>query len=146
MKLRFSPSAVSVLLAIGALVAAALVTPSPADPDVLTLFGYPFGGGCVLRNLTGIPCPSCGMTRSWVYTVRGELATASRYNIVGVALLAAVVVNGIVHATGLNRRIGMVFAGAPRRANLLLMFVALGFVGAWASTWFLRLAGVYPLP
>jgi hypothetical protein len=145
-KPRLSPAAVSVLLALGAVVAAALVKPSHDDPNLLTLFGYPFGGGCVLRNLTGLPCPSCGMTRAWVYSVRGELEMALRYNAVGVLLLGGLVVNGFVHAVGLHRPIGALLARAPRRLNLFLLVAGLGFVGAWAFTWFLRLAGYYPLP
>jgi len=32
---------------------------------------------CALRNLTGFPCPTCGMTRSFCHIARGELAAAA---------------------------------------------------------------------
>lgn len=31
---------------------------------------------CLWRNLTGIPCPTCGMTRAFVSLVQGDLAQA----------------------------------------------------------------------
>ena len=38
------------------------------------------GRGCPFRNLTGIPCPGCGMSRAWFAFLRLELADAFRYH------------------------------------------------------------------
>jgi hypothetical protein len=38
---------------------------------------------CPLRYLTGVICPSCGMTRSFVSLVRGELRGAIEYHLFG---------------------------------------------------------------
>ena len=35
---------------------------------------------CTFRLLTGFACPSCGMTTSFAYVVRGEVARAARTN------------------------------------------------------------------
>lgn len=35
---------------------------------------------CVFRNVTGLPCPGCGMTRGFVAMGHGHLADAWRYN------------------------------------------------------------------
>ena len=32
--------------------------------------------GCPVWQLTGIPCPACGMTRAWISLVKGQLAEA----------------------------------------------------------------------
>ncbi len=40
---------------------------------VATVFGK---GVCYFRNITGIPCPGCGMTRSFLYILQGEFAKA----------------------------------------------------------------------
>jgi hypothetical protein len=32
---------------------------------------------CAFRRLTGLPCPGCGLTRSWVLTAHGRLRHAS---------------------------------------------------------------------
>ena len=55
--------------------------------------GLPFGAEtqlsfpvCALQERTGYPCPTCGMTRSWGQTVRGDLLEAFRANAAGAVL------------------------------------------------------------
>ncbi len=38
---------------------------------------------CPILSLTGIPCPSCGMTRSWVTLCKGDLPLAFRFHLFG---------------------------------------------------------------
>lgn len=33
-------------------------------------------GICYFKNITGIPCPGCGMTRSFLYILKGEFGQA----------------------------------------------------------------------
>ncbi len=33
-------------------------------------------GVCYFRNITGLPCPGCGMTRSFLYILQGEFVQA----------------------------------------------------------------------
>jgi hypothetical protein len=42
--------------------------------------------GCPLRLLTGIPCPTCGMTHSFVAIAQGNLDAAIKYHLFGPAL------------------------------------------------------------
>lgn len=44
---------------------------------------------CIMRLLTGLPCPGCGMTRSWVHLAHGDVATAFEYNLFGPLAMAA---------------------------------------------------------
>jgi hypothetical protein len=58
---------------------------------------------CLLRTLTGVPCPVCGMTTAAVALVRGEAGTAFAANplIFGLAALALAAVPLVVlRATG----------------------------------------------
>jgi Protein of unknown function (DUF2752) len=50
-------------------------------------YGYrlPFFG-CPLRSLTGIPCPTCGMTHSFVAIAQGDLDAAIKYHLFGPAI------------------------------------------------------------
>lgn len=36
---------------------------------------------CVIKKISGIPCPGCGGTRSTYYLLHGDISTAASYNI-----------------------------------------------------------------
>ncbi|MDB5082360.1 MAG: hypothetical protein JWP00_4284 [Chloroflexi bacterium] len=36
---------------------------------------------CLIRNITGQPCPACGMTRAMSALLKGQVKTAARYNL-----------------------------------------------------------------
>lgn len=77
-------------------------TPAAAKPsDHLLAFGgiaavvlliarilpvLPLPSVCGLRNATGLPCPTCGMTRAFVRVTHGELAAAFQVSPLGTAL------------------------------------------------------------
>ncbi len=44
-------------------------------------FSSPFS--CPIRALTGIPCPGCGLTRSFIATCQGDLSTAFNHHLLG---------------------------------------------------------------
>lgn len=45
-----------------------------------TVRRYAFDGGCLFRDLTGIPCPACGMSRALSALVRFDIAKALEYH------------------------------------------------------------------
>lgn len=70
------------------LVAAAL-TLSPAGPGdrPLHLFSLPLPETCSFLGLTGLPCPGCGLTRSVVAAVHGDLAASWGFHRLGALTL-----------------------------------------------------------
>jgi Protein of unknown function (DUF2752) len=43
---------------------------------------------CTFKTLTGLPCPSCGMTTSFALFIRGDVVNSLRANFVGTLLAA----------------------------------------------------------
>jgi len=70
------------LLAASALLAGLAVPPTAwaALPDL-----------CLFHRCFGLPCPTCGLTRSWSALLHGQVAAAFRFHLLGPAALAGVV-------------------------------------------------------
>lgn len=71
------------------LVMALLLTPDARGHGTHQQLGLP---PCTFKTLFGLPCPSCGMTTSWAYLVRGQIKQAVAANAGGtmLAMLAAI--------------------------------------------------------
>ena len=66
-------AAVVALIGLAVLLAAAYVKPSPAGVGSHRQLGL---HACGFYERTGYPCPTCGMTTAFAYTVRGRLGRA----------------------------------------------------------------------
>lgn len=108
------------LLAAGALLAAALI-PLPVVEHGPIL--------CPFRLLTGIPCPSCGLTRSWVALMHGDLGQSLAFHPLG----WLVVILAVPFALGLDRLI----PGLDERLGSV-RFLG-GFAAFWGIVWLVRL-------
>lgn len=49
-------------------------------------------GFCMIRSLTGVPCPSCGMTRSVTTMVHGNIYEAIWWNPLGIMMFIAMII------------------------------------------------------
>lgn len=91
---------------------------------------------CPFHNLTGTPCPGCGLTRSFVSCGHGHFRQAFLYHPAGPVLFAALVIylllaipaNGLQFFRPYQRHLGVAAASL------------LGVV------WSVRLAGLFPWP
>jgi Protein of unknown function (DUF2752) len=101
-----------------ALVAAA-VLPDRAVHGMPTL--------CWFRRIVGIPCPSCGLTRSWQATAHGRLRDGFRFHPYGPLTLAAalwLMLDGAAE--------GRLASTSPRTRSIAVL--------AWFATWGWRLS------
>lgn len=73
------------MLGISALVLIIAAVSQPGT-EVVHLFGHVIPGMCVFRATFGIPCPGCGMTRSFVFLAHGDLREAFSMNVFGPAM------------------------------------------------------------
>ena len=86
---------------------------------------------CTFKKMTGIPCPSCGMTTSFALTIRGDLFHAVQANSVGV-LLALTLLLAIPWCLGSAIRERTLFL---RSAERTLMVLVLGLLGLMVLRW-----------
>jgi hypothetical protein len=83
-------------LGLGAVIAAAAITPavSTSGPTL-----------CPFRLVTGLPCPGCGLTRSWTAAAHGHLSDAFAYNFFGpISLVVTIAFVGAVGVLLMRRR------------------------------------------
>lgn len=132
----------SLMFAAGASVWVVSLLFAPAKAETVTFLGDPWGGACAFREATGVPCPQCGMTRSWVHLARGHVGTALFYNPAGVWLWTGLVTTGVIGAARLLTRDG----GRWRVSDRALLAAGLGFAALYLGGWVLRANGVNPLP
>jgi hypothetical protein len=130
-----------VLLAVSSLLSALALQPGP--DEFVYLSGVRVGDTCASITFFGIPCPQCGMTRSFVHGARFHVARAIAYNPAGYALFLWFQVAGVIGAVRLVTR----RRDALRPPwNLLAAWIGVWFVLLWFVPWVARLAGVNPLP
>jgi len=65
---------------------------SAANANYVSLFGHELHWICWFKTVTGIPCPACGMSRSVILTLHGDLRTAFQINFAGPPLVLGLVV------------------------------------------------------
>lgn len=72
---------------------------------------------CPLRTLTGIPCPGCGLTRSFVAIAQGHLYEAASFHILGIVffLLLAFCAVYLTLELGVGRSLKIPFLRLFRR-------------------------------
>jgi hypothetical protein len=121
----------SLLLAM--LVTAAWLTPSPRGIGTHQQLGLP---PCTVVQWFGFRCPSCGMTTSWAYLLRGHVVPALRANAGGALLaLSAAACAPWLLVSGLR---GRWLIGRPREG--LILAVGLLIVVVTLTQWTLRLS------
>lgn len=125
LKERISP-----LVMIGlAVLVASIALPLPKNGSIL---GIP--SICAFHNVTGIPCPGCGLTRSFVCCGHGDFNQALVWHPLGPMFFAVLV------AFLMASLLGWQF---PRRWQVPVGVFSFGTLTLF---WFLRLGGVFPLP
>lgn len=93
---------------------------------------------CSFQRLTGMPCPSCGLTTSFCHFVRGDLVSSLKANAVG-TLLAALCLASIpwgLHGAATGRPLG---ARRIKDLELCLMVGVIALFSLLLVNWAIRL-------
>jgi hypothetical protein len=82
---------------------------------------------CTFYEMTGVPCPSCGMTTSFALLMHGDLGNSLRANAVGtlLALFGLALIPWAVASVALNRPL---FVRSLERALTVVVILLLGLM------------------
>lgn len=128
---------------LGLVALAFLLQPAEAGVgDRLTVAGLPLPEVCALKQATGLPCPGCGLTRSWVSALHGDLAASAVHHPLGWLVLLYALAQVVRHllwvsAPGLRRRI----EAAGRWLDRGIVVLAGLLLVAWVPTLVAALGG-----
>ena len=102
--------------------------PDPTGMGTHCQLGF---AGCPLPMLTGLPCPSCGMTTAFAHTVRGEWASAFLAQPAGFLLALTTVTCTMMGAISLVTGRGWRLNGHRVRPHLMVVGVVGLILGGW---------------
>jgi hypothetical protein len=102
----------------------------------------PLPSVCLFKEVTGIPCPSCGTTRSLLLLMNGDFRASLMMNPLGLLLAAALVVIPLWIAADVLRRSDSFFRRYVQMEQLLLRNKPLAAAAAAlvALNWFWNIA------
>jgi hypothetical protein len=122
-------TAIPVALLLGACIPLAWITAGPSL--------------CPFKVITGLPCPGCGMTRSVVALLHGDLAVSAYYHPLGLPFVLAMLALAIVDARGWWRGSR---PGRPSLPSSWLLERVMSSPAPWVAIGVLTLVWVIRLP
>jgi hypothetical protein len=124
-----------VLLALSAcvLLLAAVLTIRSGTQVLLPLIDMPLPELCTMRRMTGLSCPGCGLTRSFISLAHGDLRSSWLYNPAGVFWFVAIAFQVPYRSVQLWRICrGMPELSFPRAAQMTLLILGVATLLQWA--------------
>ena len=100
-----------------------------ADDARVYIFGHSITWECAMRR-AGLPCPTCGLTRSLVMTLHGEFARASHMAPGGPVLLAGALLAAAAMVLWGTRQ-----KRVPQTARRWIRASAMAYAAAAAAIW-----------
>lgn len=120
------------------LVAALLLSPTPGGG--VALFGFELPDVCPMQRTFDTACPTCGMTRAFVYAARGSFGAAASASPAGLLLFALLTLQIPYRILRLARP-GLFRPGRRAASGAIAGFVLLAL-----AVWGARLLGWLPQP
>jgi hypothetical protein len=83
---------------------------------------------CPFRNLTGLPCPGCGLTRGVYHLAHGEIAKALSFHILSPLFYVVVILEMVNSIAGIVRRGRPLFLWNDLFDRRLMRYLAYGLI------------------
>ena len=131
------PDLVILILCLAILAGCLILSPPKMDTPFLRIGNIQLPGLCTFRNMTGIPCPGCGLLRSMVTAVRAEFAKSWEYHRLGILTTLYVLCQFLFRAMVLispGLKIRFVRLDACLNRGVILLAVLFGL--NWIATLF----------
>ena len=84
---ELAPHLVVLAVCAGILFFAFLLSPAHSGSPYLSIHALTLPSTCTFHNLTGLPCPGCGLSRSLVSAVHGDFAASLTFHRLGLLTL-----------------------------------------------------------
>ncbi|NUO78935.1 DUF2752 domain-containing protein [candidate division KSB1 bacterium] len=110
------------LLAIVAIFLISLLVP-PFEQSRFTM--------CLFKNLTGVPCPSCGMTRAFLFLGHGRILQASALNPLALPVALLLLLQGVRLLLRLATLADYRLQLSPFLFRILMVVIFLLCLGLW---------------
>lgn len=115
-----------------------ILTPADSGTPYVRLGSLPIPNVCTFKNLTGLPCPGCGLARSIIAAAHGDLSMSFTYHRLGFLTLAYVFLQ-FVYSLGMlvipKRSINLVRFGKYLNKGIIVLGILFGL--NWILTFFL---------
>jgi hypothetical protein len=97
-------------------------------------------GVCLFRHITGIPCPSCGATRSVIAIIEGHLWSGIYINPLGIIILFIMIITPIwIIYDGITRQYSLFNFYQKMEVMLRKKYIAVPFVLLLLLNWYWNL-------
>jgi hypothetical protein len=132
------PHIVVLIICIAMLAAAFIITPAK-NGGTLSLVGFAMPPTCATKMTTGLSCPGCGLTRSWVAAAHGRFQESLSYHNLGWVIMLYTALQLLRHALWLvvpTLRKRLERPGRWLDRGLVVLLIGL------AVNWILMISGV----
>ncbi|UCE40434.1 MAG: DUF2752 domain-containing protein [Candidatus Aminicenantes bacterium] len=91
MKHNSLPHLVIFIVCFGILAGCLVLTPPEKGSPCVQIGDIPLPGICMFRSVTGFPCPGCGLLRSMVSAMHGDVARSLEYHRLGLVTILYII-------------------------------------------------------
>ncbi|MBN1223528.1 MAG: DUF2752 domain-containing protein [Candidatus Aminicenantes bacterium] len=121
----------------GILSGALFLSPVHAEGDHLSIGSMPVPDMCIFKNLTGIPCPGCGLSRAIVAAAHGRIRESLFHHRLGLLTLAYILLQFLYRSARIAAPVlTFRFSGAEKYLNRGIAVLGALYMLNWFYTLF----------